>query len=279
MILGHEQIISDLKRLAPKGGLAHGYLFFGPSGVGKKLVALSLASHLEGGHFEPAPLLNDALFIKPDEMRTIGIDATRAIKYFLWQKPNKSIRRTVVIDEAEFLTNEAQNALLKIAEEPPASSLLILIVEDPENLRLTLSSRLQKIYFATVKKDALISWLISDLKLKESAAGELARKSFGRPGLAYNLTKDKKFKALLAASESILKSAPLKRRDAIKNLISKDGFDFEAFLDVMIIQAAAGDWRVAKKSIFWHKLLALRDQAHHFNLNPRLQLESLLTNA
>ena len=71
------------------------------------------------------------------------------LKYFLWQKPNRSLKRLAIINEAENLTSEAQNAALKIVEEPPESSLIIFIAKTSEDLFSTLTSRLQKIYFSS----------------------------------------------------------------------------------------------------------------------------------
>ena len=92
----------------------------------------------------------ETLIIEPDEKGTIGIDIIRSLKYFLWQKPANSKLRTVIIKESENLTNQAQNAALKIVEEPPESSLIIFITKNVENLLPTLTSRLQKIHFPEI---------------------------------------------------------------------------------------------------------------------------------
>ena len=159
MLIGHAAIIKELKRLADQSGLSHGYVFWGPAMVGKRVVAESLANYLETGSFEEPKLLQDFLSITPDEKNTIGIDHVRQIKNFLWQKPAISARRTVVLDDAQCMTTEAQNALLKITEEPPESSLLILITSDAEAILPTILSRLPKIYFGTVREKEIERWL------------------------------------------------------------------------------------------------------------------------
>ena len=110
--------------------------------VALSTLALALANFLEHGTFVPpaeSAVLQDAKIIdlafmkllKPDAAGdSIGIDAAREIKNFLWQRPNVSARRTHIIDDAAMMTNEAQNAILKVTEEPPSSSLLILISTD-----------------------------------------------------------------------------------------------------------------------------------------------------
>ena len=118
--------------------MAHSYLFWG-YGNGKLEFALELAKFLEQG---TGPLIDCLLLSQPE----VGIDEVRQIRKFLWQRPLKSSRRTVIIDKAENLSLHARPALLKITEEPPSTSLIILIVNEPGVLPPALVSRFQKIY-------------------------------------------------------------------------------------------------------------------------------------
>jgi len=93
-------------------------------------------------------ILQESLIISPDEKETIGIDKIRSLLHFLSQKPVLSEKRTVIVRNAENLTNEAQNAILKIAEEPPPQSLMIFIAKSEDFFLPALISRLQKIYFS-----------------------------------------------------------------------------------------------------------------------------------
>jgi hypothetical protein len=155
----YRQLADDFKRLAKNNTLSHSYLFFGGDDKNhqeKFLFSQSLANFLENGTFdEPLRLLQETLIISPDEKGTIGIDSIRDLKYFLWQKPTNSSRRVAIIKEAENLTPEAQNAALKIVEEPPESTLIIFISNIEDNLFPALTSRLQKVYFpGSVASDA-----------------------------------------------------------------------------------------------------------------------------
>lgn len=275
MIIGHRKIVEDLKKLALGGRLSHAYLFHGPSMIGKRLVASALANYLEYGDFsEPAKVLQDALFISPGENGTIGIDEARRIKGFLWQKPIASPRRTLVVDSAERMTEEAQNAILKITEEPPPSSLLILVASDAEGLRGTITSRLAKIYFSLVPSADISRWLEKELGLKKSEAEKLAVASMGKPGLAWALKNDKNLQELLRLAREFLKVSPPKRRDFIKKLIEPEEFNLSEFLNALILVLAGGQKRNAA---LWHKLLELRGRVANFALNPRLQLENLIS--
>ncbi|MDE2020132.1 MAG: hypothetical protein KGJ13_07345 [Patescibacteria group bacterium] len=303
-MLGHQKIFADLQSLARGNALSHAYLFHGPSMVGKKRAARMLAEYLESegleqrlkkdersgvvspiGHYastaEENAILNDCTMIEPMN-GSIGIDAVREIKNFLWQKPNASPRRTLVIDDAELLTAEAQNALLKITEEPPESSLLILVAADAEALMPTLLSRLEKVYFGLVPEREIAAWLGARKKEKGTRDKESfpIQRSMGKPGLAWRLVHDEELKKNIALAENFLKSQPATRRDFIKKLIEPEEFDLNRFLDAVIMVLAwnrTGNQKPATGNRLWHKALALREREANFSLNPRLQLENLLS--
>lgn len=278
VVIGHEKIRKDLITLTANGRLSHGYIFHGPSMVGKRTTALAFARFLEKGEFEPPAeneVLQDAKVIDLALANSIGVDAVREVKNFLWQKPNVSAKRTLIIDEAERLTAEAQNALLKITEEPPVSSLLIVIASDLESIMPTILSRLQKIYFGMVPEAAITEWLVDDRAVAKAPAKILAKKALGKPGLALRLQQDDAFKENLALAEKFLKTTPATRRDFVKKLIEPDEFALRNFLDAVIMTLA---WEKPgkAKAASWHRALALQQNAANFGLNPRLQLMSLL---
>ena len=284
--IGHAKIVEDLTKLAAAGVLSHGYIFYGPSMVGKRATALALAKFLEKRSFETpedGEILQDAQIVDfafarhldPDVKDSIGIDPVREIKNFLWQKPNMSPKRVCIIDDAELLTTEAQNALLKVTEEPPVSSLLVIIVHDLESIMPTILSRMQKVYFGVVPEKEIAGWLESDQGIKKSEAAALAKKALGKPGLAWRLKNDEAFGEAVERAEKFLKTTPTTRKDFIKKMLEDDDFNLRRFLDAVIITLAWEKPSKAKAAL-WHKTLALYDGASNFGLNPRLQLESLL---
>jgi DNA polymerase-3 subunit delta' len=286
MILGREKAIADFEKLASSGILGHAYLFYGPAMVGKRTFATALARFLEKGVFEP-PAANEVLqesklidlaFAKrldPDKKGdSIGIDAALEIRNFLWQKPNMSPRRTLILDEAEFLTTEAQNALLKITEEPPASSLIIFISSDPESLLATILSRIEKVYFGLIPEKEIVAWLTKGRKLSVADAKKFAKLSFGKPGLAIRLAEDNDLQNNIARAEKLLKVQPAGRRDLIREIVEPDDFNFHRFIDALVL-VLAGEKEGETRNILWHRTLTLADRESNFSLNPRLQLENL----
>jgi len=286
MILGREKVTADFRKLASSGALGHAYLFYGPAMVGKRTFAAALARFLEKGVFEP-PAENEVLqesktidlaFAKqldPDKKGdSIGIDAALEIKNFLWQKPNMSPRRTLILDEVEFLTTEAQNALLKITEEPPASSLIIFISSDPDSLLATILSRIEKVYFGLIPEPEIVAWLTKERKLSATDAKKFAKLSFGKPGLAIRLAEDEGLQKNIALAEKLLKVQPAGRRDLIKGILEPDDFNFHRFIDALVL-VLAGEKEGKTRNILWHRALTLADRESNFSLNPRLQLENL----
>lgn len=264
MLIGHEKLTKTFKRLIREDKLSHGYIFFGEPGVGKFSFAVSLATYLETGEFQQLPRpLGETLIIRPDEEGTIGINEIRNSKYFLFQKPSHSPRRTVIVNDAERLTPQAQHAILKIAEEPPVSALIILIVSNPEALLPTLQSRLQKIYFSRVSSTLISAMFARQFKLTREKADEITKISFGRPGRAIKLLENRKQKIENRS-----------KKEAIEGMTESNEAMSEYFTELIA--------ELAKDPIKNHKnlrsILNRLTLISQFNTNKRLQLESALWN-
>ncbi len=135
--------------LSIKDNLSHAYLLwgYGPQ-EGKIGIIQEFLLTLE-----PAPFV-DSLIIFPVE-GTTGIDAVREAQRFIWQKPARSARKTIILADAATLTREAQDAFLKIVEEPPEHGLVLFVARDPAFLSPALQSRFQKLYVSSSLDAAL----------------------------------------------------------------------------------------------------------------------------
>jgi DNA polymerase III subunit delta' len=290
MIIGHVKELEFLKKLATENRLGAGYIFFGAEGVGKRGVAMHLAEFLEHQKDDPSTLLRnasdgqagprnkkilqDAKVVAPDEAGTIGIDAAREGRVWLGLKPALSSRRTLIIDAAERMTGEAQNALLKISEDIPGAGLIILITRDPELLQSTLTSRFQEVFFSVVPVDEIVLWLQNTHDVVKEKAERAGARSLGRPGLAYRLCLDDTFRASLTTAEKFLNGGLQPGSAALKELVREETFDLPGFLDALALVLS---WRRAENinPRTWHSVIALREQVSRLNLNPRIQLEAL----
>ncbi len=138
----------------------------GPEGAGKRFFALKLAAKL----LDKADLSNESRLItitRQDDKKEIAIDAVRMlIKTLRLKQPGQSIR-VVFIDEADRLSQEAQNALLKTLEQPNSDTLFILSVSDASRLLPTVFSRTQKLIIHPVDKEQAEAYFSKNASAEE----------------------------------------------------------------------------------------------------------------
>jgi DNA polymerase-3 subunit delta' len=190
-IFGQEHALSLLQKALVSAHLGHAYLFYGPSGVGKKLTALQFAKTLlcQSGTAEACDRCAschkmttgnhpDVVVINP-EGTSIRIEHIRTMQRQLSYKPYESQRTVIIIDGCENLTPPAANALLKTLEEPPGSALLLLLTSRKDALPLTLVSRCQLIPFRPLPPPYIREILIQQ-GMDEPTATLVATLSEGR---------------------------------------------------------------------------------------------------
>lgn len=276
-----ENLSAHFRRLVDKSELSHGYIFYGPHGSGRSFFARCLASYLEDNLWYPVENLSDFYSLNPAS-DSIGIDEVRSLKQALYQTPLRAKKRVAVIHQAERLTNEAQNALLKVAEETPLSGLLILTLRDLDSLEDTLRSRFQPIYFSPVSDSQIGSWLKSEHEILEDSVPELIGRSFGLPGRALKIWQDESYEAGLKLAAKYVSAAPGEIRAILNEVLLPEDFSLKNYLDDLITlyseKLRKNRQKISPADILsWHKILELRHSAEYLNLSPRIQLNSLKT--
>ena len=172
-IVGHEQTLAFLERTVTQGRPAHGYLFTGREGIGKRLVAKQFACMLNclrpgddpDGSCSACRRIEaeqhpDFLMEKPDR-GMIRIERVRNIRSFFQYAPVEGSFRVCVIDGAHTMNRSAQNGLLKTLEEPPPGRVLILLSSKPSLLLPTVRSRCRRIRFGPIPLEPLAALLVS----------------------------------------------------------------------------------------------------------------------
>jgi DNA polymerase-3 subunit delta' len=188
-ILGHQKQKDILRRAIQSGRLAHAYLFYGPEGVGKKLVALALARAVfcQAGHGCGSCVAcrkvdhhnhPDLHFLEPDGA-TIKIEQVRELQKELSYRPLEAPKKVCLIESSERMNPAAGNALLKTLEEPSGDALIILLSSHPEQLLPTIRSRSQRLPFQRLSRDLIKSVLLQQPGLDETSAHILASLSDG----------------------------------------------------------------------------------------------------
>jgi DNA polymerase-3 subunit delta' len=183
-ILGHEPQKDLLSRALATDKLSHAYLFEGPEGVGKRLMALALARAIvcrDGSGCGDCPACRkvdhnnhpDLHLLEPDGS-TIKIEQIRALQKELSYRPLEAPRKICLIDGAEKLNPAAGNALLKTLEEPAAGTLLVLLTAMPDKVLATIRSRCQRLAFLRIPREQLMDVLGEQLDIGEVQAHILA---------------------------------------------------------------------------------------------------------
>jgi DNA polymerase-3 subunit delta' len=134
----HSQTATALARLAQTR--PHAIILDGPGGIGKRSLALQLAADIIGND-EPLKALQQVLLVERGDDSAVNVEKIRQIDQFLSRKLPGGGTRLVIIDDAHAMRREAQNALLKTLEEPPESTMLILLSANQTNLLPTVRSR------------------------------------------------------------------------------------------------------------------------------------------
>lgn len=142
-LIGFNALFARAQQCIAHDRLPHALMIAGQKGSGKGLFARALTTQLTG----PAPH-PDVLLIEPlqneksrEAAREITVDQIREIGAFLGKTPMLALRKIVLLDSADLLNIAASNALLKLLEDPPAHSMLILIAHQPAQLLPTIRSR------------------------------------------------------------------------------------------------------------------------------------------
>jgi DNA polymerase-3 subunit delta' len=173
--IGNASLHNILTESALAGRLPHAVIFAGQEGVGKFSFAVSLSTLLFCGERDDHSFCGKCRHCRlieagthPDlqiiqlgeDRKEIGIDSIRDLVHTIHKKPFLATLKSVIIDQAELMTEEASNALLKILEEPPGNSNLFLVTSKSASLLPTIRSRSQIFRFSAISSPELESLLV-----------------------------------------------------------------------------------------------------------------------
>src|SRR3984893_5696551 len=180
------------------GAMTHAWLITGPPGSGRSVAAVSFAAALQcTADGEPgcgrcracvttiAGTHADVRRVIPEGL-SIGVGEMRAIVQIASRRPSTGRWQIVLIEDADRLTEGAANALLKVVEEPPRSTVFLLCAPsvDPEDIALTLRSRCRHVALVTPSPEAIAQVLIDGDDLTAETANWAASVSGGHAGRA-----------------------------------------------------------------------------------------------
>lgn len=170
-IIGNEKTKEELKRSLEEDKVSHSYMFIGIEGIGKQLIAKAFAQMIlctnetEKGCNKCKSCIEfqsqnhpDFLYIEPDG-NSIKIEQIRYLQRKIQEKPIISNKKVYIVNDADKMTKEAQNCLLKTLEEPPEYSIIILIGSNENAFLNTIKSRCMKLTFQPIAPEEIKQYM------------------------------------------------------------------------------------------------------------------------
>ena len=206
-IIGHDDIIRHLKNAIETGKVSHSYIFTGEPGSGKKLLAGTFAAALqcESGESEPCMTCDsckkvigknhpDIITVTHEKPGSISIDEVREqVVHDVDIKPYCSPYKIYIIPDAEMMTVQAQNALLKTIEEPPEYAVIMLLTENAEALLPTIRSRCVMMKLRNIKDQLVKKYLMEQMEIPDYKADVCVAFAQGNMGKAIMLATSEYF--------------------------------------------------------------------------------------
>lgn len=196
MIIGNKKKIDILRQIIKSNNIPHAMIFSGPEMIGKKKIAIEFIKNIfceelcgECYFCKSIEYNPDINIISPVE-GNIEIEEIRKAKERLSLKPYHNKIKALIIDDSHLMKSDAQNAFLKMLEEPKGDTLIIFITPFREMLLKTIRSRAQEIKFSLVGNEEIEKYLIS-LGASSKKAKEISLISSGQIGKAINFFEDK----------------------------------------------------------------------------------------
>lgn len=276
-IIGNKALMTRLSRSVNEGTLSHAYILEGDDGSGRHEIALQLIAAMscmqrntEGASVPCGNCIHCRKILEgrsPDIMRTdtekdkatIGVDAMRAIKNSLLLAPTDLSVKAYIIDRADLLTPQAQNALLLSLEEPPEYVMFFLICNSSASLLETVRSRAPVLRTEKISPADIEAYLLKHhpeaKQLKSRAPEEFSEIVFaaqGSIGKAVSLLDPKARKQVLdnrhLAAELIRHAAQKQSKDKLDIIFSLGTKRAEICDRLLYVQAALRDLILIKKS-------------------------------
>lgn len=218
-ILGHEKIKEHFQNAIEAQKVSHAYILAGEAGMGRKSLANAFALTLlcEKAKSQPCMLCHackqvlsgnhpDLIYVTHDKPASIGVDDIRdQINDTIMIRPYSSYYKIYIVDEAEKMTVQAQNALLKTIEEPPSYAVILLLTTNPDSFLPTILSRCVQLKLRPLPDFVVKSYLTESMGVSSSDAELYAAFSRGNLGKAIKLAGSEEFRLMYEEVLHLLK--------------------------------------------------------------------------
>lgn len=218
-IIGQQQIKEHLQNALATGKISHAYIINGEKSSGKEFIAkvFAMALQCERGEMEPCQECRsckqalsgnhpDIIRLVHEKPGTISVDDIRAqVNNDIAVKPYSSAYKVYIINEAEKMTVQAQNAILKTLEEPPEYAVILLLTANVNSLLSTILSRCVVLNMKPVADHLVKEYLCSKLQVPDYKAEVCAAFARGNVGKAKMLATSEEFENIKAEALALLK--------------------------------------------------------------------------
>lgn len=251
-VIGQEQIKEHLQNAIRAKKVSHAYIINGEKSSGKEFIARVFAMTLqcEQGETEPCQECHsckqalsdnhpDIIYVTHEKPNTVSVDDIRAqINNDVVIKPYSGRYKIYILNEAEKMTPQAQNAILKTLEEPPAYAVIILLTANVNSLLPTILSRCVVLNMKPVADEAVKNYLMEQLRVPDYKAEICVAFARGNIGKAKSLAASEDFENLKSEALSLLKyikDMELNEIIAAIKRITEYKFDINDYLDIFSV--------------------------------------------
>ena len=251
-VVGHRDIIQYIKDAVGQNKVSHAYILNGQRGSGKKMLAKLFAMTLqcELGKLEPCGECRsciqanngnqpDIITVKHEKPASISVDDVRTqINGDIMIKPYSSPYKIYIVPEADLMTVQAQNAILKTIEEPPEYAVIFLLTENADSLLPTIRSRCVMLKLRNIKDKLVKKYLMEQMQVPDYQADLCAAFAHGNIGRAIMLAKSEHFNEIKEDAIQLMKyidEMELSEIVAAIKEINKYKLEVADYLDIMTI--------------------------------------------
>lgn len=251
-IIGQEQIKEHLQNALSTGKVSHAYIINGERFSGKEYIAkiFAMALQCERDGIEPCQECHscrqalsdnqpDIIRVTHEKPGSIGVDDIRAqINGDIAIKPYSSPRKIYIVNEAEKMTVQAQNALLKTLEEPPAYAVILLLTTNVNAFLPTILSRCVVLNMKPVADEKVKKYLMEELQIPDYKADVCVAFARGNVGKAKQLASSEDFEKVKEEALALLKyvqDMDVTEMIAAIKKISEYKLDVNDYLDILTI--------------------------------------------
>lgn len=206
-VVGHKDIIRYIQDAAGEGKISHAYIINGEKGSGKKMLSKLFAMTLlcEKNDREPCNTCHsciqaesgshpDIITVSHEKPGSIGVDDIRGqVNHTIDIRPYQGPYKVYIIPEADIMTEQAQNALLKTIEEPPSYAVIMLLTENADILLPTINSRCVMLKLRNIKDTLIRMYLMERLQVPDYKAAVCTAFAQGNMGRAIMLAESEHF--------------------------------------------------------------------------------------